>query len=202
MDNRSFTYNNRDKRTPLPQLSELELTRQEKIEAMLSRRYNDVCLVLEDIYNPHNANAVFRTCDAFGVQTIHLIFNHVPFYDPYTIEKKASTSSGKWVDIHTYSHPDHVIELLKKEQYSIFAAVVPEQADAEIMNADFGCKTAIVLGNEINGVSENFLLKAHQKIAIPRLGMAQSLNISVAAGIFLYEMHRQRHSRTISSKAR
>ena len=150
-------------------------------------------IILEDIYDPHNAQAVFRTCDAFGFQNIHLIFEKGTRFDPRAIGKSTSSSANKWVDFHTYDSTEECLEKLKADGYEILATVLADDSEG-LFDAKFSNpKTALMLGNEKRGLSEKAVKLADRKIIIPMSGMIQSLNLSVTAAICMYEITRQRH---------
>lgn len=167
--------------------------RMEKIAKMLALRQQDVTVVVEDIYDPHNAAAVFRSCDAFGIPQVHLIFERQDRFNPKKVGKKTSSSGNKWLDFQTYSSTAECIRSLKEAGYSIVStALTPDSVSVfETDFTDYG-KIALCFGNEHRGLSPALLELSDLVIKIPMRGMVQSLNLSVSAGIFLYEVTRQR----------
>ncbi|MFO7776178.1 MAG: RNA methyltransferase [Candidatus Hydrogenedentota bacterium] len=166
--------------------------RVERVKEVASRRHKDVVLVLEDVHDPHNAQAVFRSCDAFGVQEVHLIFHEQEPFNPRHIGKASSSSANKWLDFHIHHDPQSCIQTLKARGFTICATAL-EGAEKTIYKADFRSGAlALLLGNENRGLSETALANADRHLAIPMEGMVGSLNISVTAAVFLFELNRQR----------
>ncbi len=165
-------------------------TRQRKIERVMENRHQGI-VVLEDIHDPHNAAAVWRSADAFGFGKIYLIFDQEVKFNPKKVGKETSGSANKWLDFEMFNSAVECYKKLKKEGYTIYATVLDKEAKT-IRKTKFKDKTAIVLGNEHRGLSEKAISIADEKIYIPMLGMVQSLNLSVTAGIVMYEYKRQR----------
>ncbi len=194
-----------------------------KLQAVGARRQEGV-IVLEDIYDPHNAQAVFRTAEVFGFQRIALIFDKQKAFDPKRVGKLSSSSANKWLDfmiftskafkvgqkVHLGEKPTvSCLEDLKAKGYEIWATVrdpdcersafrhceelAGEAIPNNIYNANLSARRiAIVFGNEHRGLSAEALRLADKLITIPQAGWVESLNLSVAAGIFIYEITRQR----------
>jgi len=149
-------------------------------------------IVLEDIHDPHNAAAVWRSCDGFGFQKVYLIFEKEKGFNPKKIGKASSSSANKWLDFKIFRSTKEGVEELKKEGYKIFATVLDKKAK-KLDKANFKTKKmAIMLGNEHRGLSETAIKMADEKIYIPMKGMVQSFNLSVTAAIVMYEVDRQR----------
>ena len=146
-------------------------------------------VVLEDIYQPHNASAVLRSCDCFGIQDIHIIENR----NKYRLNPDITLGSDKWLDIHKHSRNDKnntlmAINFLKKKGYKIVATTLQTNS---ISLEEFNLtnqKTAILFGTELNGLSDDAMNNADEFIKIPMFGFTQSFNISVSAGIILYSL--------------
>lgn len=168
------------------------LSRQEKIKRLIDNRQEGV-IVLENIADPHNAAAVWRSADAFGFQKIYLVFSVEKSFNPKKVGKKSSASANKWLSFKTFKNIDECYGQLKKEGYKIFATVLDKEA-TNLQSSNFTHKKiALVLGNEHRGLSEDAISGADEKIYIPMKGMVQSLNLSVTAGILMYEVERQRN---------
>ena len=164
----------------------------EKITGVVARRQAGLVVVLEDIHDPHNAEAILRTCEALGVQDVYFVFEREEYYDPRRVGKQSSASANKWVDCHTYHSTSACIEKLREDGYKSVASVV-DDADEDIHLSDFtGRKLALWFGNEHRGLSPISISSAEHRISIPMIGMVRSLNVSVTAGIFLFEVIRQR----------
>lgn len=161
-----------------------------KINNVVRARQYSLHVVLENIHDPHNVSAIFRTCDAAGVPAISLIYNYEKFP---RIGKKSSASAYKWVEKEKFRSVEDCYSSLKNKGYQIIASSISSESKS-IYEIDLTKKTAIVLGNEHRGVSDEAAQIADVKFQIPMLGMVQSLNVSVAAAITLYEAVRQRIS--------
>lgn len=164
--------------------------RLQKINNVVRARQYSLHVVLENIHDPHNVSAIFRTCDAAGVPAISLIYNYEKFP---RIGKKSSASAYKWVEKEKFRSVEDCYSSLKNKGYQIIASSISSESKS-IYEIDLTKKTAIVLGNEHRGVSDEAAQIADVKFQIPMLGMVQSLNVSVAAAITLYEAVRQRIS--------
>lgn len=165
--------------------------RARKINQVASNRIQGA-LVLEDIYDMHNAMAAFRSADAFGIQDVYLIFLQQDEFDPTETGKTTSSSANKWLDYHVYYSTEACIRELKQRGYEVIATVLDEDSES-IFKADLSSPNiALMLGNENRGLSAAAVELADRKLMIPMNGMVQSLNLSVATAIFLYELRRQR----------
>ncbi len=164
--------------------------RKQRIQGVLSRRQRDLTLVLNNIHDPHNVSAILRSCDAFGVARVHLLYVGQQFPE---IGKKTSASALKWVMRKRHSDAREMVQYLKAQGYSLVRTGFGPEAQA-VQDYDFTRPTAVILGNEHSGVQEDLQELVSQEIYIPMQGMIQSLNVSVASAIFLYEAFRQRQS--------
>lgn len=162
--------------------------RKNKIDSVLKARQFSLRVVIENVHDPHNVSAVFRTCDAAGIPKISLIYNKEKFPK---IAKTSSASAFKWVDKEKFRSVDECYESLRKEGFQILATSLTAES-VNLYDVDFTKKTAVVLGNEHRGVSEEAEQKADRCLYIPQFGMVQSLNISVANAVIVYEALRQR----------
>jgi len=168
-----------------------ETVRQRKIKRVIENRQEGV-IVLENIADPHNAAAVWRTADAFGFQKIYLVYSKEKVINPKKIGKASSSSANKWLSFKIFKNIDECYDKLRKDGYKIYATVLDEEAK-QISDVRFQeKKVAIVLGNEHRGLSEEAIKGADAKIYVPMKGMVQSLNISVTAAILMFEIDRQR----------
>lgn len=166
--------------------------RRERVKEVAKERFSDVVVVLEDIYDPHNAAASFRNCDAFGVQNIHLVFEKQESFNPKKLGKSSSSSANKWLDFRIWRSTNKCIEFLRREGYTILATVLDEE-EVPLWEVDFTRENlAILFGNEHEGLSVVAQKLADEKVWIPMFGFVQSLNLSVSVGIVLYELRRQR----------
>ncbi|KGQ22393.2 tRNA (guanosine(18)-2'-O)-methyltransferase TrmH [Thermus filiformis] len=158
-----------------------------RIREVLSRRQPDLTVLLENVHKPHNLSAILRTCDAVGVLRAHAVnpTGGVPTFN------ETSGGSHKWVDLEV--HPDirSAIAHLKGQGFQVLAAHLSEGA-VDYREADYTRPTAVLLGAEKWGVSEEAAALSDLHIKIPMMGMVQSLNVSVAAAVILFEAQRQR----------
>lgn len=172
--------------------------RLQRLRRSLERRQPDLHLVLENVHDPHNVSAVVRTCDAVGVDTIHLVYNREEFP---TIGKVSSSGAWKWVNIRRYSAIDDCYSALRQEGCAILATALSGRSTS-LYEADLAAPVALVFGNEHRGVSDEAVEKADGNIEIPMVGLIQSLNISVACAVSLYEAMRQRIERGLYEQPR
>lgn len=164
--------------------------RQERIESVLQRRQTTLTVVLEDVHDPHNANAVLRSCDAVGVLDVHLVYvNEEP--PRKSLGRSTSASAAKWLRIHFHDSIAECYRELRQQGFMIAAtALAPESRD--LYQLDLTRTTALVFGNEMRGVSMDAIQGADCTVYIPMQGMVESLNISVSCAVSLYEAMRQR----------
>lgn len=171
--------------------------RLQKISVAVKSRQFTLRVVLENIHDPHNVSAIFRTCDAVGVPKVSLIYYLEKFP---RIGKKSSASAFKWVENEKFRSVNECYESLRKEGFTIYASTISDDA-IDLYKLDFAKKIAIVLGNEHRGVSDEAAKLADKKFKIPMYGMVQSLNVSVAGAIVLYEAFRQRMKKGFYDKS-
>ncbi len=160
------------------------------IERVLAQRTRFFTVVLEDIFKPHNASAVLRTCDCFGIQDIHLIEKT----ETYKINPFVTRGAAQWVDLHKYYTPegsavDDCFGRLRSEGYAIYGTS-PASDSLSIHDLPLrpNQKVALVFGNEHEGISVEVKSKVDGLVHIPMRGFTESFNISVSASIFLYEL--------------
>ena len=165
------------------------LTEKRKVlfKKVLENRTRHFTVVLEDIFQPHNASAVVRTCDIFGVQDIHAIENK------YTnkVSRHVAKGSQKWLNQYRYREDGNntitCLNGLKEKGYQIIATT-PHNDSCLLQDFDFSKKTAFVFGVEAEGVSDYVMENADGFLKIPMVGFTESLNISVAAAIILQDV--------------
>jgi tRNA (guanosine-2'-O-)-methyltransferase len=160
------------------------------IERVLSQRTRFFTVVLEDIFKPHNASAVLRTCDCFGIQDIHLIEKT----DTYKINPFVTRGASQWVDLHKHytasgSAVDQCFDTLHEKGYKIYGtSPVADSLSIHDLPLLPDQKIALVFGNEHEGISEELKSKVDGLVHIPMRGFTESFNISVSASIFLFEL--------------
>ena len=158
-----------------------------KIKKILSQRQPDLTVLLEDVEKPHNLAAIARTCDAVGIPEIHA----VSAIKGLRLSQMAAGGIRKWVSLKKYKSTEEAFKALKANNMQL---VVTHLSDNTIdyKEIDYTKPTAIIAGSEYEGVSEFAIENADYCISIPMLGMVQSLNVSVAMSIILYEALNQR----------
>lgn len=159
-----------------------------KIKGAASARQFSLKVVMENIHDPHNVSAVLRTCDAVGVPKVTLLYTFEKFP---RIGKTSSSSANKWIETEKYKDTKECFEELHKQGYKIYASMLNKDAK-NLYDLDLSGKAALVFGNEHRGVSPEAEKLADETFYIPMRGMIQSLNVSVAAAVSLYEAQRQR----------
>jgi tRNA (guanosine-2'-O-)-methyltransferase len=159
-----------------------------KITNVVKSRQHSLMVVLENIHDPHNVSAIYRTCDAVGVPKVGLVYTNEIFPK---ISKFTSASARKWVDTIKFSGVDDCYNSLRNEGFRIYATMLDRKAKS-IYDVDFTSKSVIVMGNEHRGVSDEAAEKSDETVFIPMHGMIQSLNVSVATAVTLFEAQRQR----------
>ena len=169
----------------------------EKIRAVISKRQPSLKIILENIHDPHNVSAIFRTCDAAGIPKVSLLYNIEPFPK---IGKKSSASAFKWIEREKFKSVEECFKQLRSERYKIYVSSISEDA-IDLYKIDFTEKSAIVMGNEHRGVSKEAEELADEKFYIPMYGMVQSLNVSVSTAITIYEALRQRTAKGMYDKS-
>lgn len=153
----------------------------ERINSILDQRTDHLTIVLEDLHKSHNANAVLRSCEGFGIQDVHIIENRNTFDEASTV----SIGAHNWLSLHRYNDVTECFQKLKSEGYKIIATT-PHEKDTELSELDITEKTALVFGTELEGVSENVINQADGFIRIPMYGFSESFNISVSAAICMH----------------
>ncbi len=163
--------------------------RVDKIKRVLSKRQPDLTIVLENVHDAHNVSAVLRSCDAVGIHTVQLhYYGDCEFPD---LSKRSSASAKKWVEQRKFSSVEECFSVLRSEGFSIYVTALGKDSQS-IYDMDFTQKIALVFGNEHSGVSQEAIHLSDGNVLIPQVGMIQSLNISVACAVTLFEAFRQR----------
>jgi len=163
--------------------------RMERLVSVLNKRQDDITVVLENVFDPHNISAVMRTCDAVGVQEIYILNTKIPQHKKWSA--KSSSSAAKWLTVHQYENAAECFSSLRKRYSSILTTYLSHDA-VGLHQLDLTKSTALVFGNEHSGVSDEIRELADGNFVIPQVGIIQSLNISVACAVTLYEAFRQK----------
>jgi tRNA (guanosine-2'-O-)-methyltransferase len=170
--------------------------RLQKIRRVLRQRQPDLSVVLENIHDPHNVSAILRSADATGVAEVHLVYTTEEFPK---VTRKSSASASKWVGRRKWRSVEECYSELRKESFKIYASRLDSES-IRLFDLDLRDKVVLVFGNEHRGVSEEATALADARFMIPMYGMIESLNVSVACAVSLYEALRQRLERRGYSK--
>jgi tRNA (guanosine-2'-O-)-methyltransferase len=156
-------------------------------DRLINLRTRHLTIVLEDIYQPHNASAVLRSCDCFGIQDVHIIEN----MNKYEVNPDVALGSSKWLNLIRYrettNNTSQCLKKLKSDGYRIIATT-PHENDFTPETLPLDQKTALVFGTELAGLSEEALSQADGFVRIPMYGFTESFNISVSAALLLYAL--------------
>ena len=163
--------------------------RKARLEFVLSKRQNDITIVLENVFDPHNISAVMRTCDAVGVQELYVLNTKIPRHKKWG--PKSSSSAAKWLTVHQFENAQECFTELRKKYSKILTTHLSGDA-VNLYDINFVESQALVFGNEHSGVSEEIRKLADGNFIIPQMGIIRSLNISVACAVTLYEAYRQK----------
>ena len=189
---------------------------QEKIEAYLPRitehrrdllvkvvqnRTRHFCMVLEDLFDPHNISAVIRTAEVFGLEDVHVIEE----VNPYKVNKSILKGSIKWMNIYLHKKRMACMEHLRKKGYRI--AVASTNTNNSVLDLDLSQPTAFYLGSEFTGNHPDTLAAADCEFKLPQYGITESMNVSVAGGVLMcylddFMQQKGRQNFTLSPKER
>jgi len=161
--------------------------RLQKFRSVLHQRQPDLTVIMENVHKPHNLAAVLRTCDAIGVFKAHAVCTQRGI----RTSVNAAQGAHRWVPVITHTHLDEAITVARDQSMQIIAAH-PTPGGVDFRDIDYTRPTALLLGAELEGLTEAALAAADKHVNIPMHGMATSLNVSVAAALVLYEAESQR----------
>ncbi len=150
-----------------------------RIEEVLASRLASLTLVLDRFHDPHNAGAVLRSADAFGLAAVHA----VETVEPFAVARRATQGADKWVDVVRHSGPAEAVRALKSEGFSLHVAAAGAQGSAWELPP--GGRLALVFGNEHDGVDPVLRAAADGAFSIPMRGFVESFNVSVAVALSL-----------------
>lgn len=165
----------------LPEAEFLLPERRARIDRAVAQRTRTLTVVMEAFADPQNVNAVLRTCEAFGVQELHVVEGVMK---PYDRNRKISQNADKWLDVVRWKDATSCLDSLRGRGFSIYATHLGPES-RPLSEVSFAGKVALVFGNEHRGVSAEALARADELYAIPMRGLVQSLNVSVAAAVSL-----------------
>lgn len=170
-----------------------------RLNEILENRTRHLTVVLEDIYQAQNASAVIRTCECFGVQDLHVIENN----NLYELNPDVVVGSDKWIDVLKYrnkpNNTEYCIKQLQKNGYHVLCTT-PHEKNLMVDEIDINKKTALIFGNEVEGVSDEAKKYADGFVKIPMYGFTESFNISVSVSLSVYSIIQRLHQSNLNWK--
>jgi len=161
--------------------------RKERFDEVMAQRINHLQIVVEDLYQAHNASAVLRSCDCFGVQYVHFIENK----NAMKVSSDIALGAEGWVSIKKHNGAENntraCLQKLKDEGFRIIATT-PHKNDVTIDQLPVDKKMVLVFGTEKDGISKDVMEMADEFVKIPMYGFTESFNISVSAALCMYEL--------------
>ena len=170
--------------------------REKRFRDVINKRQKDLTVILEDVHDGHNISAILRTCDSIGVQEVYVIFTDDISYCKIAegvspLGKRSSGNALKWLDVHYFNTTEACFEAVRQKYEYVFCTHLNEEAKS-LYELDCTKSVALLFGNERCGVSQTALELSDGNFEIPQIGLTQSLNVSVACAVSLYEAYRQR----------
>lgn len=173
----------------------MDLTDQrlERLTEVAQHRQKDLTVILENVHDPHNIGAILRTCDSVGIHEVFIVYTEDRLNKENNIEpgKASSTGSHKWVKVHLFRDLKSCFAAVKKNYDQILGTGLTVESES-LYDLDLRTSTALLFGNESEGLSEEARSLSDGNFIIPQVGFVQSLNISVACAVSIYEAFRQR----------
>lgn len=171
-------------------------SREQKIRSVISQSQPDLTVVLENIFDPLNISAVLRSCDAVGVREVFVVYTR-QYLDKrgLVLGKRTSGGTFKWTDVYVFEDLEECFRRVKQRYGRVLATLPPGEGVSSLYEHHLAEPTALLFGNEDEGVSPAALALADGTFTIPQSGFAESLNISVACAVTLFEAKRQRTER-------
>ncbi|HXB34214.1 MAG TPA: RNA methyltransferase [Puia sp.] len=165
--------------------------RESRIRTVLDKRQENLVVVLENVADPHNISAVLRTCDAVGVQDVYVLNTRIPRHKKWGA--KSSSSAAGWLTVRQYVDAKECLDAVRRQVDRIYTTHLLGDA-VSLYDMKLTGRIALVFGNEHSGVSDEIRALADGNFLIPQVGIIQSLNISVACAVTLYEAFRQKNA--------
>ena len=157
--------------------------RRGRMEEVLAERTRFIAVVLEDLFQPHNASAVLRSCDCFGVQDVHIVEGR----NAYRVNADVDMGASGWLTMHRYGDMDAGLRALRQRGYRLVAAT-PHRDDCSLDDLPVDRPLAVLFGTEEAGLSDGALAAADEYVRVPMYGFSESFNISVCAALILREL--------------
>ncbi len=159
-------------------------------DKIAAERTEYVTVLLEEIFQEHNASAVLRSCDCFGIQSLHVVENK----NKYKVQRDIARGAGKWTNLNNYNQGEEALSIaltkLKHEGYKI-AALTPDAGAYSIYNVPLDQPLAVCFGTEWEGITDELREKADYKVAIPMYGFTESFNVSVSVALTLQALRKR-----------
>ncbi|WP_420400038.1 TrmH family RNA methyltransferase [Flagellimonas sp.] len=166
--------------------------RKQRFLEVLKHRTKYLTVAIEDVFQLHNTSAVIRSCDAFGIQEVHVVEDRFG----QRLDKNIAMGAEQWVDVYRYQTTSDCISELKGQGYRVIATT-PHHGSSFLHDFELNHKTALFFGTEKEGLSEEVMQKADGFLKIPMVGFSESLNISVSAAIIIQELTQQLRNSTL-----
>jgi tRNA (guanosine-2'-O-)-methyltransferase len=166
--------------------------KKQKMEQVIDWRTRHLTVVLEDMFQPHNASAVLRSCDILGVQDLHVVESR----NPFVLMSGVAMGASKWLDMHRYRNILDCINKLKKDGYRI-VATMPGDSATPLPDLNITTKLALFFGSEYSGLSQAMMEQADEHVVIPMFGFTESFNVSVSVAICLQNIMTRLHDSKI-----
>lgn len=157
--------------------------KRDRIAEVLSERTRHLTVMLEDIYQPHNASACLRSCECLGVQDVHIVETR----NEYRPNNEVSMGSSKWLTMHRYRTTKSALDTVKNKGYRI-VATTPNEDGYDLTTLPLDQPVALLFGTEEEGLTEEALAAADDTMRLPMYGFTQSYNISVTVAVSLSQL--------------
>jgi tRNA (guanosine-2'-O-)-methyltransferase len=164
------------------------------MKKILYTRQNTLRVFMDYVYSHHNLSAIVRTCDAVNIGKLY--YRH---QKKIKLNNEITMGAHKWIFTEYVEDIENFYKNIKKEGYQVVVTLLDKDT-IDFREVDYTKPTLIVLGNEVDGASEISIKYADKKVIIPMYGMSQSLNVSVANAVILYEAQRQREKKGMYNK--
>ena len=167
--------------------------RKQKMQEVVLQRQLDIAVLLENVHDKHNIGAVLRSCDSVGVMEVFVLITS-PRQSEQSFKLGQNSSSGamKWVNVHFFKNRNACFEAIRSRYTKIYGTMLGEKS-VSLYDLDLTESIVLAFGNEKDGLTPETAALLDGNFLIPQMGMVESLNVSVAAALSLYECYRQRH---------
>ncbi|MEO1627741.1 MAG: RNA methyltransferase [Bacteroidota bacterium] len=164
-----------------------------KLYEVAMRRQLNLTVILENVHDNHNIGAVLRSCDSVGISEVFVLYTHLHLIRKQRIRLGKRTTAGtrRWIEVHYHTNLEECFAEVRSRYDQIWGTHISDEAKS-LYDLDLTQSVALLFGNENEGISEAALAQCDGNFLVPQMGMVQSLNISVACAVSLYEAYRQR----------